>query len=136
MLESPDAILEGAGIMMRGGSIVDATFVEAPSSTKNAIRSRDPEAHQGKKGKRWHFGYKANTGVDAGSGLVHTVVVTPASASDISQAHKLFRPDDEFGYADAGYVGMGKREEFRRDPGLATTGFQISARPSGVRTLL
>lgn len=133
MLESLNGILEGAGIMMRGGSIVDATFVEAPSSTKNASGSRDPEAHQGKKGKNWHFGYKAHTGVDAGSGLVHTVVVTPANGSDISQAHLLFRPDDEFGYADAGYTGMGRRDEFRRDPHLATMSFQISARPSSMR---
>lgn len=133
MLASLNAILERAGVMMRGGSIVDATFVEAPSSTKNASKSRDPEARQGKKGKRWHFGYKAHTGVDAGSGLVHTVVVTPANASDISQAHKLFRADDEFGYADAGYTGVGKREEFRRDPDLATMSFHISARPSSMK---
>lgn len=133
MLDSLNAILEAAGIMMRGGSIVDATFVEAPSSTKNAGKSRDPEAHQGKKGKSWHFGYKAHTGVDAGSGLVHTVVVTPANESDISQAHKLFRPDDGFGYADAGYTGMGKRDEFRRDPDLATMELRISARPSSMR---
>lgn len=130
MLSSLNAILEGAGIMMRGGSIVDATFEEAPSSTKNARGERDPEAHQG---KNWHFGYKAHTGVDAGSGLVHTVVVTPANESDISQAHLLFREDDEFGYADAGHAGMGKREEFRRDPHLATMSFQISARPSSMR---
>ncbi|MBR3316086.1 MAG: IS5 family transposase [Atopobiaceae bacterium] len=133
MLDSLNAILEAAGIMMRGGSIVDATFVEAPSSTKNAGKSRDPEAHQGKKGKNWHFGYKAHTGVDAGSGLVHTVVVTPANESDISQAHRLFRPDDGFGYADAGYAGMGKRDEFRRDPDLGTMELRISARPSSMR---
>lgn len=133
MLASLNAILERAGVMMRGGSIVDATFVEAPSSTKNADGGRDPEAHQGKKGKNWHFGYKAHTGVDAGSGLVHTVVVTPANASDISQAHLLFRADDEFGYADAGYTGMGKREEFTRNPDLATMEFRISARPSSMR---
>lgn len=133
MLKSLNGILEGAGIMMRGGSIVDATFVEAPSSTKNAEGRRDPEAHQGKKGKNWHFGYKAHTGVDAGSGLVHTVVVTAANESDISQAHLLFREDDEFGYADAGYTGMGKRPEFRKDPDLATMEFRISARPSSMR---
>ena len=133
MLSSLNAILEAAGIMMRGGSIVDATFVEAPSSTKNASGARDPEARQGKKGNNWHFGYKAHTGVDAGSGLVHTVVVTPANESDISQAHKLFRRDDEFGYADAGYTGMGKRPEFARDEHLAAMGLRISARPSSMR---
>ena len=86
-------------------------------------------------GKNWHFGHEAHTGVDAGSGLVHTVVVTPANESDISQAHKLFRPDDGFGYADAGYTGMGRREEFRANPDLATMGFQISARPSSMRAM-
>lgn len=65
-----NAVLEAKGVMMRGGSIVDATFIEAPSSTKNAGGSRDPEMHQGKKGKSWHFGMKAHIGIDAGSGLV------------------------------------------------------------------
>ena len=133
MLASLNEILERAGVMMRGGSIVDATFVEAPSSTKNSRGERDPEAHQAKKGNNWHFGFKAHTGVDAGSGLVHTVVVTPANASDVSQAHLLFRADDDFGYADAGYTGMGKREEFARDPDLATMELRISARPSSMR---
>ena len=73
ILSCVNSMLEAKGVMMRGGSIVDATFIEAPSSTKNAEKSRDPEAHQAKKGSNWHFGYKAHAGVDAGSGLVHTV---------------------------------------------------------------
>jgi transposase, IS5 family len=82
MLDELNSELEAAGVMMRGGSIVDATFIEAPSSTKNEGHSRDPEAHQSKKGKNWHFGFKAHIGVDAGSGLVHTVETTAANVSD------------------------------------------------------
>lgn len=72
--------LERAGRMMRGGSIVDATLINAPSSTKNAEKKRDPEMHQTKKGNQWHFGMKCHTGVDAGSGFVHTVEATAAQA--------------------------------------------------------
>ena len=126
---SPGAIPEAAGVVARGGSVAGATFAGAPSSSRNSAGARDPEAHQGKRGRRWRFGYKAHTGVDAGSGPVRTVV-TPANESDISQAHLLFREDDAFGYADAGYTGMGKRDEPGRDPHLATMGSRISARPS------
>ena len=82
-----NSMLEAKGVMMRGGgSIVDATFIEAPSSTKNEAKSRDPEAHSSKKGNVWHFGYKAHTGVDAGSGLAHTVEVTSANVAMWSPA--------------------------------------------------
>ena len=77
--------------MMRGGSIVDATLISAPSSTKNAKKERDPEMHQTKKGNQWHFGMKCHTGVDAGSGFVHTVEVTAANVHDITVAAKLLR---------------------------------------------
>lgn len=85
ILARVNAVLEEAGVMMRGGSIVDATFVEAPSSTKNSAGRRDPEMRQGKKGKNWHFGMKAHIGADAGSGLVHTgVAKRPEVAGDDS----------------------------------------------------
>lgn len=74
------------GLMMKEGTLVDATIFEAPPSTKNAGKSRDPEMHQAKKGKDWHFGMKAHVGVDADSGLVHSVVTTAANESDVSQA--------------------------------------------------
>lgn len=77
------------GLMMTKGTLVDATINEAPSSTKNAEKSRDPEMHQTKKGNAWHFGMKAHLGVDADSGLVHSVVGTAANVSDASQAHAL-----------------------------------------------
>jgi len=75
--------------MMKEGTLVDATIIEAPPSTKNAEKSRDPEMHQTKKGNAWHFGMKAHVGVDAESGLVHSVVGTAANESDVSQAHAL-----------------------------------------------
>ena len=90
--------LERAGRMMRGGSIVDATLISAPSSTKNAEKKRDPEMHQTKKGNQWHFGMKCHTGVDAGSGFVHTVEATAANTHDITVAAKLLREDDEVVY--------------------------------------
>lgn len=92
--------------------------VEVSSSTKNSAVPRDPGAHQAKRGNDWHFGYKAHAGADAGSGLVHACMVTPANASDVAMAHGLFR-DDEFGYADAGHVRMTKCQEFVDDGHLS-----------------
>ena len=135
MFECVSAIMERNGVMMRGGSIVDATFIESPSSTKNATGERDPEAHQGKKGKNWHFGYKAHIGVDAGSGLVHSVKVTPANVSDIAVAHNLVREDDSFCYGDSGYLGVQKREEIADDDKLSQIEWKIAKRPSQVKEL-
>ena len=132
MLSELARILQDRGVMMRGGSIVDATFIESPSSTKNRERSRDPEAHQAKKGKNWHFGYKAHVGADAGTGLVHTLEVTAANVSDVSMAHALVRPDDSFCYADAGYTGVGKRPEVAGDPALSGVGWRVARRRSQV----
>lgn len=106
LFEELNASLEAEGLRMSTGTIVDATFVEAPSSTKNARRARDPEARSSKKGKNWHFGYKAHVGVDAEAGTVHTLRVTPANASDLSQAAALVRPGDTDVWADAGHVGV------------------------------
>ena len=83
------------GHMMKGGTIVDATIINAPSSTKNAEKARDPEMHQTKKGNEWKFGMKCHIGVDAGSGLVHTITFTAANEHDITQAAALIREDDE-----------------------------------------
>jgi transposase, IS5 family len=77
------------GLMMKEGTLVDAAIIEAPPSTRNAGKSRDPEMHQTKKGNEWHFGMKAQIGVDADSGLIHSVVGTAANVSDVSQAHAL-----------------------------------------------
>lgn len=132
MLAELARILEGRGVMMRGGSIVDATFVESPSSTKNRDRSRDPEAHQSKKGRNWHFGYKAHAGVDLGTGLVHTVEVTAANVSDLAEAHRLLRPGDRVCYADAGYTGVAKRPEVAGDPALSKVEWRVARRRSAI----
>lgn len=132
ILSCVNSMLEAKGVMMRGGSIVDATFIEAPSSTKNATGERDPEAHQAKKGNNWHFGYKAHAGVDAGSGLVHTVEVTAANVHDVAKAADLVRDDDEFCYGDSGYLGIEKREEVIADEHLSKMDWRVARRPSQV----
>ncbi|MGT2455359.1 IS5 family transposase [Cupriavidus basilensis] len=101
------------GLMMKEGTIVDATIIEAPSSTKNEKKSRDPEMHQTKKGNAWHFGMKAHIGVDAASGVVHSVVGTAANESDVSQAHALLHGHEEHAFGDAGYTGVEKRDEMQ-----------------------
>jgi len=81
--------LANKGLLLREGTVVDATIIAAPFSTKNQTGARDPEMHQTRKGKQWYFGMKAHIGVDAQSGLVHTVVTTAANVSDVTQAHAL-----------------------------------------------
>ena len=93
------------------GTLVDATIIAAPSSTKNQAGARDPEMHQTKKGNQWSFGMKAHIGVDAESGLVHTVVGTAANVSDISQTHALLHGEEKTVHVDAGYIGVEKRAE-------------------------
>ncbi|NCV40912.1 MAG: IS5 family transposase [Betaproteobacteria bacterium] len=97
------------GLMMRGGTVVDATIIAAPSSTKNRDRARDPEMHQTKKGNEWHFGMKAHIGVDAESGLTHTLVTTPANTADVTVADQLLHGEETLAFGDAGYRGVEKR---------------------------
>ena len=99
------------GLMMREGTIVDATIIAAPPSTKNRDKGRDPEMHQTSKGNQWHFGMKAHIGVDADSGLVHTVVGTGAHVADVTQAHALLHGEERDVLGDAGYQGVQKRQE-------------------------
>ncbi len=106
-----NAHLAERGLMMRQGTIVDATIIAAPSSTKNQDGERDPDMHQAKKGNQWHFGMKAHIGVDAETGLTHTVVGTPANVNDVTQAQALLSGEETEVYADAGYQGVDKREE-------------------------
>ena len=105
MLAEPVPVPGGRGIIMRGGPVVDATFVESPSSTKNRERSRDPEAHQAKRGNDRHFGHEAHAGVDAGTGLARAVEVTAANVSDVAVAPSPPRPDDGSRHAGAGHAG-------------------------------
>ncbi len=112
--------------MLKRGSIVDATIIAAPSSTKNAEGKRDPEMHQTKKGEQWHFGMKAHIAVDVDSGLVHTVTTTPANESDVEQIDDLLHGKEEVVYADSGYRGAANRVD-RED-----VQWHIAARPSDI----
>ena len=111
ILAAVNAKLIDRGLMLKTGTVVDATLIAAPSSTKNSTGERDPEMHQTKKGNQWHFGMKAHIGVDAESGLVHTVTTTAANAHDVTQAHALLHGQEEVVFADSGYRGVEKRQE-------------------------
>jgi len=103
--------LAAKGLLMREGTIVDATLIAAPPSTKNKDKARDPEMHQTKKGNQWYFGMKAHIGVDAESGFVHTVLATAANVADVTQAHALLHGEESLAFGDAGYQGVEKRAE-------------------------
>ena len=118
--------------MMKGGTIVDATIINAPSSTKNAEKARDPEMHQTKKGNEWRFGMKCHIGVDAGSGYVHTITATSANVHDITPTHELLREDDEVVYGDAGYIGVGKSPEIAENEHFKDIDLRITRRPKSL----
>jgi IS5 family transposase len=109
IFERVNAYLSRKKLLLKRGSIVDATIIAAPSSTKNADGERDPEMHQTKKGNQWHFGMKAHIGVDVDSGFVHTVVGTPANEADVEVVDELLHGKEEVAYGDAGYTGADKR---------------------------
>ena len=111
MLRVVNDLLSVKGLLMRTGTAVDATLISAPSSTKNAEGERDPEMKQTKKGNNWYFGMKAHIGVDARSGLVHTVAGTAANVNDLNMAGALLHGDEEAAFGDAGYQGVHKRPE-------------------------
>ena len=111
LLEEINAHLESQGLRLREGTIVDASIIEAPSSTKNRSGERDPEMHQTKKGNQWHFGMKAHIGVDADTGIVHSLSTTAANAHDVTEAHNLLHGGETQVWCDAGYQGVHKREE-------------------------
>lgn len=111
LFEEINAHLAEQGLLMRAGTIVDAAIIAAPSSTKNASGERDPEMHQAKKGNQWHHGMKAHIGVDAESGIVHSLVSTAANVNDVTQAGELLHGEEAHAFGDAGYRGVGKRQE-------------------------
>jgi IS5 family transposase len=114
------------GLSLRQGTIVDATLINAPSSTKNKDGKRDPEMHQTKKGNQYYFGMKAHIGVDEESGLVHHVVGTAANVADVTQVDKLLHGEENMVGADAGYTGVEKRPEHQGREVI----WQIAARRS------
>ena len=123
-------LMEKNGLIMRGGTIMDATIHEAPRSTRNASHGRDPEMASAKKGGSWHFGAKSHIGVDAGTGLVHSVEVTPANVHDITMASQLIRPDDDFAAGDSGFIGLAERDDMKSSPVLSKVECRIVERPS------
>ena len=135
MFAALNRLFEANGWIMRGGSVVDATIIAAPSSTKNALQARDPEMHQTRKGNQWYFGMKAHVGVDAGTGYVHTVTATAANVHDLDEIVHLVRVDDQIVYADAGYQGVGKRPDIVADRHLSKVEFKVAARKGVLKTL-
>ena len=111
LFEEINAHLESQGLRLREGTIVDASIIEAPSSTKNRNGERDPEMHQTKKGNQWHFGMKAHIGVDSETGIVHSMSTTAANAHDVTEAHGLLHGGETQVWGDAGYQGVHKRDE-------------------------
>lgn len=128
--------LQKQGLLLKKGTIVDSTFIEAPSSTKNQNKQRDPDAHQAKKGNTWHFGYKAHIGVDKDSGIVHTVDVTAANVSDVVETAKLLTGEEETIYGDSGYLGAEKRPDaITRNKRGRKIKYRINRRPSQISKL-
>lgn len=126
-----NALLAEKGLMLKVGTVVDATIIAAPSSTRNQSGERDREMHQTRKGNQWYFGMKAHIGADMDSGLVHTLVTTPANASDVAQAHALLHGEEKVAFGDAGYQGVEKREE-NRDSDVR---WEVAMRPGKRRAL-
>lgn len=123
-------LLSGKGLLLKAGTVVDATLIAAPSSTKNKDGQRDPEMHQSKKGNQWFFGMKAHIGVDAESGLVHTVRGTAGNVNDVVEANSLLHGQESDVFADAGYQGAAKRPDAR-----AGVNWRIAMRPGRRRAL-
>ena len=131
IFETVKAHLNAQGMTMRQGTIVDATLIAAPSSTKNKEGKRDPEMHQTKKGNQWYFGMKVHIGVDKDSGLIHSVETTSANVHDITRAAQLLHGEEEVVYGDAGYQGIEKRAEIA-DKSIT---FRVAMRPGKRRVL-
>jgi IS5 family transposase len=139
LFDEVGAMLEERGLLMRQGTIVDATIIAAPPSTKNKSKARDPEMHQTKKANQWHFGMKAHIGVDVASGVVHTLTGTAANEADINQMAAVLHGREEAVFADAGYTGADKRPEHAdRDVSwnIAIKRSIIKALPKGLRDVV
>ncbi len=129
-------ILMGRGLILKKGTIVDSTFIESPSSTKNREKKRDPEAKSAKKGNTWHFGYKAHVGVDEENGLVHTVKATAANEHDVTVMSEMLHGEEERAYGDSGYTGAQKRPEaIKRNKNGKKIKYIINRRPSAINKL-
>ena len=123
--------LSEAGVLIKEGTLLDATIIEAPSSTKNKAGERDPEMHQTKKGNQWPFGMKAHIGVDARTGLTHSFTTTAANEHDLNQAEHLLHGEEGFIFADSGYRGADNREKLKE----VEADWHIAEIPSKVKEL-
>ena len=115
VLATVNELLTERGLLLKAGTAVDATLIAAPTSTKNKDRARDPEMHSSKKGSQWYFGMNAHIGVDAESGLVHTVRGTCGHVSDIAEANTLLHGQERVAFGDAGYQGIEKRPDAKAE---------------------
>src|SRR5206468_9844723 len=125
MLDTVNHYLESKGIRITTGTIVDATIIHAPSSTKNEKKERDPEMHQTKKGNQWYFGMKVHTGTDADSGLVHTVCGTSANVADVTMVGELLHADEERLHGDSAYHAKARKAQAEE------SGIQFNVNRSG-----
>jgi IS5 family transposase len=123
LFEEINRHLKAQNLSFREGTIVDATIISAPSSTKNESGTRDPEMHQTRKGQQWFFGMKLHIGVDDTLGLIHTLETTPANAADINHAHQLLHGEEDRVWADAGCTGIEKRD------GQSALDWHVALRP-------
>ena len=124
ILQTVNELLTERGLLLKVGTAIDATLIAAPTSTKNKDKARDPEMHSSKKGNQWYFGMKAHIGVDADSGLVHSVRGTSGHVSDIAEGNSLLHGQEKLGFGDAGYQGIDKRPDAK--PGIT---WHIAMRP-------
>jgi IS5 family transposase len=131
LFERVNERLQGEGLLMREGTMVDATLIDAPSSTKNAEKARDRQMHQTDKGNQWYFGMKAHIGADDDSGLVHSLHTTAANQADVSHTEHLLHGDEQRVWADASYLGADKREALSDKP----IQWQIARRRSTINKL-
>lgn len=130
MFERINRMLEKKGLLLRTGTIVDATIIAAPSSTKNSEGTRDPEMKQTRKGNNWHFGMKLHVGTDR-RGIVHTVTATHAATADITQMNELLHGDEREIYGDQAYWKEADRQRFRS----GGVRYRVNRRPNGSRPL-
>ena len=130
ILSVVNELLTQRGLLLKAGTAVDATLIAAPTSTKNKDKKRDPEMHSSKKGNQWYFGMKAHIGVDAESGLVHTVRGTSGHVSDIAEANTLLHGEENVAFGDAGYQGVEKRPDATKD-----VTWHVAMRPGKRRAL-
>ena len=129
-------LLRSKDLILKKGTIVDSTIISAPNSTKNREHKRDPEAHSGKKGTEWKFGYKAHVGVDSKSGLVHSLEVTAANVHDVTMTSGLLSGEEEIVYGDSGYTGDKKRDDvITRNKHGKKIKYKINRKPSQIKRL-